>query len=466
MRNRKVQTRLAVAALAIGLAMSTLTPAYATQTITIWTYGDVIDTDLVHTYEASHPGIRINAINQGSPAAVKQKFQLYKTSKSVADVIVYETDDSGYFRHYGGSLFKNLKNYPGEASLSQYYLPWRWNQGVAENGNVIGLPTDVGGMAVAYRTDLFKAAKLPTAPAAVAAQWSGTNNVVAWSNFVKVGKKFMSAPATKNNKKIKGFIDSSGTIFKAALNQGTKKFYSGSQADLTNSQLKTAFTIATNAATATPTIGARINPYGGSDWTPGLSNGAFAVTLAPAWQLDYIIHRAPASRGKWNITSAPGNGGNVGGSQLAIPSFAQHASQAWDFISWYESPYEQLQMFKKRRLFPTASVLYDKSKTCVGVSTGSGASRTPALSASDCGYILKFKDPFFNNAAVGSIYAKSALSLYSIPSGPLERAFTDAYQNQIARVEAKKAKFTPGSHDSKDAWNKAVSDSMVILRRG
>ncbi len=466
MRNKKVRSRLAAVTIGMGLVLSTLTPAYATTTVTIWTYGDVIDADLVHTYEASHPGVHINAVNQGSPAAVKQKFQLYKTSSSVADVIVYETDDSGYFRHFGGSLFKNLKNYSGESTLSKYYLPWRWNQGVAENGSVIGLPTDVGGMAVAYRTDLFKAAKLPTSPSSVAALWKSGSTATAWSQFVGVGKRFMSASATKKNKKVKGFIDSSGTIFKAALNQGTKKFYSGSSADLTNSQLKSAFTIAVSAATAKPAIGARINPYGGSDWTPGLSSGAFAVTLAPAWQLDYIIHRAPGSRGKWNITSAPGKGGNVGGSQLAIPSKAQHATQAWDFISWYESPYEQLQMFKKRRLFPSASVLYNKSSSCVGLQTGSGNSRTPKLTSSDCKYILNFKDSFFNNAAVGSIYAKSALSLKSIPSGPLERQFTDAFQNQIARVEAKKATYKPGSKDSKDAWNKAVADSRVILRRG
>ena len=258
---------------------------------------------------------------------------------------------------------------------------------------------------------------------------------------------------------MKGFIDSSGTIFKAALNQGTTKFYTGGNASLENAQLKKAFTIAANASTATPAIGARINPYGGSDWTPGLSSVAFAVTLAPAWQLDYIIHRAPRSRGKWNITAAPGNGGNVGGSQLAIPKKASHANEAWDFISWYESPYAQLKMFKKRRLFPSASVLYNPRANCAGLRTGTGASMTPALSSADCSYIRNFKDSFFNNATVGAIYADSALKLHSIPSGPLERQFTDAYQNQIGRLEAKKVA------NLNAAWTKAVADAKTIARR-
>ena len=445
-------------ALAAALAFGIVTPSYATTTITVWTYGDVIDVDLVNEYEADHPGINIRAVNQGSPAAVKQKFQLYKNSSSVADVIVYETDDAGYFRHYG-SLFKNLGLYPGANSLRSYYLPWRWNQGVAENGNLIGLPTDVGGLAVAYRKDLFAAAGLPTSPSAVAALWKSSNTETAWGKFVATGKRFQNAPATKRNKKVKGFIDSSGTIFKAVLNQGSTKFYSGSSPALENAQLKKAFTVAANASTATPAIGARINPYGGSDWTPGLSSGAFAVTLAPAWQLDYIIHRAPASRGKWNITAAPGSGGNVGGSQLAIPKKAQHASQAWEFISWYESPYAQLKMFKKRRLFPSASVLYKPGAQCVGLTTGSGASATPPLSSADCHYIRNFKDSFFNNAKVGAIYADSALHLKSIPSGPLERQFTDAYQNQIGRLEAKKVSSLNA------AWTKAVSDAKTIARR-
>ncbi len=458
MRKHLTRVRVMILGLASALVFGILTPSYATTTITVWTYGDVIDSTLVSEYEAAHPGIDIKAVNQGSPAAVKQKFQLYKNSSSVADVIVYETDDAGYFRHYG-SLFKNLQNLPGASSLRSNYLPWRWNQGVAENGYLIGLPTDVGGLAVAYRKDLFAAAGLPTTPSKVAKLWNSSNTATAWGQFVTVGKRFQSAPKTKSNKKIKGFIDSSGTIFKAVLNQGTTKFYSGSNESLENSQLRSAFNIAANASTATPAIGARINPYGGSDWTPGLSSGAFAVTLAPAWQLDYIIHRAPASRGKWNITAAPGNGGNVGGSQLAIPKKAAHGTQAWDFISWYESPYAQLKMFKKRRLFPSASVLYKPGASCVGLSTGSGDSRTPALTSTDCHYIRNFSDPFFNNAKVGAIYADSALDLHSIPSGPLERQFTDAYQNQIGRLEAKKVT------NVTTAWNKAVSDAKVISRR-
>lgn len=458
MKKRLTRIRVLILGLASALVFGILTPAYATTTITVWTYGDVIDKTLVSEYEAAHPGIKIRAVNQGSPAAVKQKFQLYKNSSSVADVIVYETDDAGYFRHYG-SLFKNLNNYPGARSLSSYYLPWRWNQGVAENGNLIGLPTDVGGLAVAYRKDLFAAAGLPTSPTQVAKLWNSNNTTTAWGQFVEVGKRFQNAPKTKSNKKVKGFIDSSGTIFKAALNQGTTKFYTGGNASLENAQLKKAFTIAANASTATPAIGARINPYGGSDWTPGLSSGAFAVTLAPAWQLDYIIHRAPSSRGKWNITAAPGNGGNVGGSQLAIPKKASHANEAWDFISWYESPYAQLKMFKKRRLFPSASVLYNPRANCAGLRTGTGASMTPALSSADCSYIRNFKDSFFNNAKVGAIYADSALKLHSIPSGPLERQFTDAYQNQIGRLEAKKVA------NLNAAWTKAVADAKTIARR-
>jgi ABC-type glycerol-3-phosphate transport system substrate-binding protein len=163
-----------VLGLASALVFGILTPSYATTTITIWTYGDVIDKTLVNLYESKHPGINIRAINQGSPAAVKQKFQLYKNSRSVADVIVYETDDAGYFRHYG-SLFKNLNNYPGASSLSGYYLSWRWNQGVAENGNLIGLPTDVGGLAVAYRKDLFAKAGLPTSPSKVGKLWKASS---------------------------------------------------------------------------------------------------------------------------------------------------------------------------------------------------------------------------------------------------------------------------------------------------
>ena len=55
----------------------------------------------------------------------------------------------------------------------------------ADGSSVIGIPTDVGGMALCYRTDLFKAAGLPTDPAAVSALWP------TWDDFIKTGQAYV-----------------------------------------------------------------------------------------------------------------------------------------------------------------------------------------------------------------------------------------------------------------------------------
>ncbi len=54
-----------------------------------------------------------------------------------------------------------------------------------------------------------------------------------------------------------------------------------------------------------------------------MNKGTFATILAPAWMMDYIKQQAPDTSGKWDIAALPGGGGNQGGTQLTVPSYAQ-----------------------------------------------------------------------------------------------------------------------------------------------
>ncbi len=49
--------------------------------------------------------------------------------------------------------------------------PWKCEQGTTADGKMLGLGTDVGSMAMCYRTDLFKKAGLPTDRDEVGALW-------------------------------------------------------------------------------------------------------------------------------------------------------------------------------------------------------------------------------------------------------------------------------------------------------
>jgi cellobiose transport system substrate-binding protein len=327
------------------------------------------------------------------------------------DIAAIEISYSGFWRAYP-NCFKDLrymKNKSNKSALDikKDYLPWRWDHGVGYNGSVIGIPTDVGGLEVAYRWDLFKKAGLPYTRDKVSAAWS------TWPKFIQFGKNYVAKLTTAQKKANVGFIDNIGTIYPAIMNQGTEKYYrnngtnAGQLVYRTNPQVRLAFD--TTIAASTAKIGTRIGQFS-SDWNVGMSKGTFAAMLAPAWMMDYIKGQAPTTAGKWDIAKVPGGGGNMGGSQLSIPKGAKNAQEAWNFISWYLAPTQQLKVFKTYGLFPSTPGLYNYSA------------------------LTSFKDPFFNNAPVGKIYAEGIKKLKPIFEGKLQRCIDMAMGSAISLV--------------------------------
>jgi len=394
----------------VTLSLGQFTPAVAADktVVTIWSFGNVIRPELEAEYEKAHPDIDI-VTKKSELDPHHNSLTTAMLAKNTPDIAAIEVAYSGYFRSYP-KYFTDLRTL-GASAMEKDYLDWRWDQGVADNGAVIGIPTDVGGAAIAYRTDLFKAAGMPTDPTKVSALWP------TWDKYIAVGKTYKA-------KTKKSFLDSSGTIFAAVLNQGTEKYYNrtGGLIYSSNKQVKTAFN--TSAKALASGIGSNISQFT-SDWNVGMNKGTFATIIAPAWMMDYIKQQAPKTKGKWNIASLPGGGGNIGGSQLAIPASAKHPKEAMDFIKWYLSPEMQLRVFKTYGLFPSTKSLYDDEA------------------------VKNYKDPFFSNAPVGEIYTKGALALKPIFEGRKQRQIDNIFGQALSRVALKKQ--TAGA-----AWQQAL----------
>ena len=475
--NKKKITRAAAAAAMIatvGSGLLVATPARATATpvtLTIWTFGDVIEPALVRAYKVIHPEVTLSlkkADLDPSMTNLQASCSAYVQSHRLGnppDIAAVEVSYSGYWRAYP-QCFTDLRNMNTSSAnaaaqslvasssniaanlnatdIKPNYLPWRWEQGVGYNNEVIGIPTDVGGLEVAYRTDLFKKAGLPTDRAKVSALWP------TWDKFIAVGKKYVSKLSAADKKKGFGFIDNVGTIYAASMNQGDYKFYKNNGTDSgqlvykvkgkipvydaktkkqkidpktkkpmwttgwkLNDNITKAWDYTVKANDAG--IGTRIGQYT-SDWNVGMTKGTFATILAPAWMMDYIKGQAPTTKGKWDIASLPGGGGNQGGTQLTIPAWSttERKQAAWDFINWYLAPQQQLTVFKTYGLFPSTKSIYSD----------------PAL--------VNYKDPFFNNAPVGKIYLTGIQKLKPIFEGKLQRAIDQAIGAGLGRVAAKK----------------------------
>lgn len=426
--NRKTSLRSTMALLVVAsLTLIGIQPAQAAKTqVTIWSYGNVIEPWGEQEYERLNPNIDLK-IKKNSMDAHHQSLITAFKANTTPDIAAIEVSYSGFFRSYP-KYFTNLSGLVNESD----YLDWRWDQGVGNDGKVIGIPTDVGGLQVAYRKDLFKAHGLPTDREAVGKLWP------TWQAFIDTGKKYVSKLSTteKNSCKVKkvcyGFIDNAGTMYPAILNQGTKKYYetNGTLIYNSNPNVKTAFT--TTAAAMNSGISTRINQFT-SDWNAGMMKGVFATVLAPAWMLDYIKQQAKSTAGKWDVADLPGGGGNLGGSQLSVPTAAKHPAEAKAFIKWYLSPAIQLQIFKKYGLFPSASSLYNN----------------PALTG--------YKDPFFSNAPIGQIYVTGARQLRPIFEGKNQRAIDNYFGQALAKVAV-------GKMTASAAWSDAITQISKNIR--
>jgi len=440
---------LSAALLSIG-ALGAISPAQAVvdctgatadsatcTVVTIKTFGDVIQPALVSDYKRLHPEIKLSIMKSDLDAlnGTGLYTQCAAGGAGSPDIAAVEISYSGFWRAYPGCFIdmRTLRTTVGNKSatdLKKDYLAWRWEQGVGYNDNVIGIPTDVGGLEVAYRWDLFKAKGLPYKRADVSKAWD------TWPKFIAFGKRYMAKVSAADKKKNIGFMDNAATIYAAIMNQGTMKYYKNNGTDAgqlvykTNPQVKLAFNTTITAAKAG--IGTRIGQFS-SDWNVGMTKGTFAVMLAPAWMMDYIKGQAPSTRGKWDIADIPGGGGNQGGSQLTMPikkaGMPDHKQEAWDFITWYLAPAQQLKVFQIYGLFPSTPSLYTDSD------------------------LVGFKDPFFNNAPTGAIYAEGVKKLKPIFEGKLQRCIDMAMGSALSLVINGKEKV------STKAFAKGLSDA-------
>ena len=399
------------AAIAVAATGVIAAPAQAANiTLTFGDWGDMGFKELFKKYESLHPGIKIveksseyNAHHQGLLTAL--------ASGKGNDINGVEGSWMPYFVQYP-TKFLDLRNYGG-AALKKDYLDWRWNPAVAKNGTILGLPTDVGGMAVAYRTDLFEKAGLPSDPAGVSALWAKTG----WAGYLKVAKQY----TTKTGKK---FADSTASVFGGIVAQDPIQYYdkSGKLIYESSKNVQNAWNITTQIA-----------PYAGSanvfstEWNAAIANGDSAAVLAPAWMTTMIKGIAPATAGKWNIATVPGGGGNWGGSWVTVSKSSAHPEEAKAFVEWLLAPEQQKTIFLTKGNFPSAvAALNDEAVT-------------------------SYKDPFYMNAPVGQIYSSAVATLKPAILGPKSASIGTSFQNATTTV-------AQGKKTADEAWADALAE--------
>jgi cellobiose transport system substrate-binding protein len=423
-RVKRVITTAAIFAAAV-LLVAGCTPGSNTnpgssdsKTFEFWSFTAINQKRQVNLYTAKHPDVQIKLTEVGSTTETAQALTAALAGGKVPDLVLIQGDDLPKFMQSPDN-FVDL-NTLGADTMKGDYLEWVMKQSVTEDGKIIGIPTDVGGMAIAYRTDLFKAAGLPTDRDEVSKLWP------TWDAFMEVGKRYVQATG-------KPFVDNTSTsVFFQNVNQGSERYYDASR-NLSydrNPQIKAAFDLALKIHTSG--ITSKITSWS-PGWTAGMGKGAFATMSAPSWMLNAIRTNAPNTSGKWDVATIPLGSGNWGGSYLAIPKRAKNPQAAWNYIKEMQSPAGQLEHFLAQGALPTTPSVYSDPK------------------------LLAATDPFFSNAPIGQIYTRSVVGIKPFYIGPEDATIGSELINTIISVEQ-------GEVAPDKAWDTAMTNVKNALR--
>ncbi|GGL87392.1 MULTISPECIES: ABC transporter substrate-binding protein [Micromonospora] len=377
-------------------------------TLRINFWGDFGLDQLKTKYEAANTNVRI-VLNSGEYNAQHEDLQKKLVAGSGAPDIA--AIDEGFMVQFRSQAdqFVNLLD-KGAASYESKYLPWKWKQSLSADGKTqIALGTDVGGLAMCYRSDLFAAAGLPTERDQVSALWP------TWDRFIEVGRDYTARSGKK-------FIDSGTNLFNPILGQQPVGFYDEQDQLRMEGGPKVAFDYTMRAQQAG--ISANLTSFQ-TDWNRGFTTGAFAVLACPAWMLGHIKETAPTTDGKWDIAAVPGGGGNWGGSFLTIPKQSKNPDEAYRLLEWLVQPEQQIEIFKQVGNLPSQPGLYTD----------------PA--------ITEFTNPFFGGAPVGQIFPKMAQGLTPQYLGRRNGPTRVAVEQVIGRVQNNSLK-------ADAAWAEAV----------
>ncbi len=372
--------------------------------------------DLYKQFEKDHPGVKIVETAEGDLGKYNTKLsQQIAANASAGDVVAIEEGQTVNFLQIPDK-FVNLQDH-GYNELKSSYLPYVANAATTADGKTtIGLGTDVGGLAMCYRRDLFEKAGLPTDREEVAKLWP------TWDDFIATGEKFQTG--IKDDKI--HFIDAATNVYNSILMQGGDETYFDRDNKLiveSNPAVKNAWGLANKMIDAKLT--AKLAAFS-DEWNAGFKNGSFATIACPAWMTGYIKGQAGDSfSGKWDIATVPGGGGNWGGSWLAVPKCSKHQKEAIELIKFLSSETGQMGAFKSEGRLPSLPALYD----------------TPELKDA--------KNPYFNDAPIGQLFVAGAKNLKPVYLGAKNVPVRDAFENVLRGVES-------GDRSESDGWPAAV----------
>jgi len=378
--------------------------------------------ELYDQFEADNPNITIEERGSGLGLGDynERLVQQITAGAGAGDIVALEEGTIVQF-YAQTDKFVNLADH-GANEMQGNFLPWKWEQG-APGGFVLGLGTDVGSMALCYRNDVLEEAGLPSDRDELAGMWS------TWDEFIAVGEQFVGSGTDKK------FVDAATNFYNTVLMQtaGNSSGYTYYDTDntlaLDNPDIREAWDLTIRMIEAD--LSANLNSFS-DEWNAGFQSGTFATIGCPAWMTGVISGAAGEDNaGNWNVTDAPGDGGNWGGSFLAVTAESEHPAEAAELAMFLTSAQGQVAAFEALGNLPSSP----------------DALADPA--------VQQATNAYFSDAPTGQIFGSGAADFQPVYLGPQNNAIRTEFENALRSVEQGEA--TP-----EEAWETAQANAAAI----
>src|SRR5690606_33689719 len=285
-------------------------------TLVLQTFQDFGHEAALEEFQARNPHITVDHQRMGELRDfAPQLAQWLAAGSGAGDVVALE---EGILLQYieNPDPFLDLFELGGQ-ELEGTYLDWKWERGITEDGRLLALGTDVGGLAMCYRADLFDEAGLPSDRDEVSALWP------TWDDYLEAGRQFRDSGADA------AWLDSASGIVQPYVMQNSDVFFYTTEGEFigeSNPVFREAWDFGLQMADEGLT--AKLVTWT-EDWTAGFQQSDFATRPCPSWMTGLIEDWAGEEHaGAWDIANSPGRGGNLGSSYLAVSAQTVHSEEA------------------------------------------------------------------------------------------------------------------------------------------
>ncbi|KAB2975787.1 extracellular solute-binding protein [Streptomyces sp. SS1-1] len=303
----------------------------------------------------------------------------------------------------------------GADRLKSRYLDWKWEQAVAPDGSVVGLPIDVGPVVHYYQPAVYEKAGLPHEPADV------SRELDTWEKFFAAGERL--------RKRLPGtyILTDVVSVFEMSIGQGTSRFVDEERRFIGDGPHVRACWDRAVEAKRRGIVSDIVS--GTPDSISATEKGKLPSQLNASWAAGDLKLAYPKTKGRWRVADCPGGPSNVGGSFLAITKACREPERAFEIISWMLDAGNQAQGFVDAGLFPSTPASYALPK-------------------------LREPDPFFGGQITMDVFGPAAEKIPVAFNSPYDIALGQPIRDEIKNVGVL-------GKDPAKAWE----DAMVSCRR-